>query len=295
MSSAPLPAVIPQRQARPPRLSLVTIAEALEGPEISDGRWHRGFTWSPERVSGGGLVDADCDGGTDTLTPDAELVDRAGDPYVVWAANECSTFGFAEHDYVPRAQRLLLATQSHHLAAELWDGALAAAAGASENRNVWLAKDDADELTSAAVSPLIALGEVEDALAFYLQGAMGMIHCTPQVLTHLFAADAVVMDGAMVRTVNGHKLVVDSGYSGDGPESGDEADSSSQWIYGTDLIDLLLGDIQTPTPGRVFAEMDRSVNTVQVYADRIAGWRWDHQCHVAAEVNVGVSDIGSGS
>lgn len=287
------PAVIQNRQAKPPRYSLIVAADALEGPEITDGRWQQGFTWDVERHSGGGLLahESNGQGGSAAISGETELVDLVGDPYIVWATHECSTFGFKEHEYVERAARLLKAVESFHLAAELWDGAVAAA---ESNRNRFLSAADCDTLTSTAVSVVTGVGLIEDALAFYLRGGAGMIHVTPQVLTHMCNAQIVERDGKVWRTCNGHKVVADAGYSGDG-EGAAVADSSSQFIYGTDMIDVLLGDIMTPNATEAFQEMDRTVNTVTVRAQRMAGWRWDGQAHVNAEVNVGIAGIGAGS
>lgn len=284
-----LPAIIQNRPARQPRLSLIAIVDAIEGPDISDGRWHRGFTWKPERVTGGGLLPSDCQGTNAARTPDESLDEPEGDPYVVWASQKDSTFGFADFDYLERATRLLRSVESFHLAAELWDGAVAASEG---NANTWLSNAAADTLTAGPVSVTAALASIEEALAFYLHGSTGQVHVSPQLMAHLLNATVLIPDGQKYLTPMGHRLVVDAGYTGNGPNDDQDADAASQWMYGTDPIDLLLGEVNAPSPARMTAEMDRSVNDIIVYADRMVGWRWDGQAHVAAEVNVGVSAIG---
>ena len=70
-----------------------------------------------------------------------------------------------------------------------------------------------------------------------------MIHCTPQVLTHLVDRGSVIKEGNVWVTPMGHIVVADAGYSGDGPDA-DAADSTSQWMYGTSLLSVILGPVE---------------------------------------------------
>lgn len=285
-------ALVAPRPATPPVYGLLVAAEVLNDPDM---RWADGMTWAPEAglnnvYSGVQLLD--CGSNADRNADNADGVsDRTMDPLVVWSASVCSTFGEAARDWVGRATRQLLAVQSYYVAAELWDGAQADAAS---NGNEWLTGGNAEveDSFSTAAAPVNALACVERVLAQNLYGQRGMVHMTPQLLTILVAEGAVYRDGRLWVTPNGHIVVADAGYSGNGP-NGDNAGATYQWIFGTDMISVRLGPVEV-LPGSMddaaarAAAIDRTVNTVRVYADRLAAYQWDALTAVSAKVNVGI-------
>lgn len=285
--------------ARPPRYSLLIAA-----PSITDSvRWQAGVTFAPEGCGDGGRVAIDCIGGTDPIDPAENPEWATSDAFAVWAADRCSTFGRAARDYAGRARRQLEATQSFQIAAEVWGGSLVGEPillGSSEvNENLPLTDVSSDRVTTTAVAPVDALAMVVGALGACGQGRQGMIHVTPQVLEHLITNSAVYRDAGLWYSAMGHLIVADDGYDGSGP--GGVPASTTQFIYGTSMMQVRLGEIMTvpsePESGEIDwpAAVDPYTNLVTVIAQRPALVEWDRCCHIAAEVNIPVPATGGGS
>lgn len=282
-------------QARPPRYGLLAAAPTVDDADLRvlAGGWE----YQPEACGLSGRDSITCAGSTQGVMDAADQRPGVleGDPLWLWAADECSTFGFQARDWQGRARRQLAATESYELAAELWDGTVTAADGLA-NPYLASAAADSDTVTSAAADPVDALACIEAGLARYLRGQQGMVHVTPQLLTHLRAAQAISREGTVWTTSMGHIVVADAGYSGAGP--GGAAAGASQWAYGTSMVQVRLGPVEM-IPGTLddarslAAAMDRAVNNVVVVAGRLAGYQWANDCaHVAAEVDLAVCAIG---
>ena len=69
------------------------------------------------------------------------------------------------------------------------------------------------------------------------------------------------------------------------------AAGASQWAYATSLIQIRLGPVNV-RGGPNADGVDRSNNTAEVYAERMAAAAWDGCCHLAAEFNVATCGIG---
>lgn len=286
-------AVIDAPPARPPRYGLIASAEVVED---LTSRWEGGFTFAPEGCGNSGRASTPCAGTTDSLDSAAgnpPVVE--GEPFVVWAKDECSTFGFNARDYAGRARRQLEATQSFQVAQELWEGTLASADGLP---NRALVDSGSDTVTTAPTGLQTALACLEQGLAQCGQGRRGMIHLTPQLLTHLVGAQIGFREGNQVVTALGTLLVADAGYSGSGP--GGVPATTAQWMYATSLIQIRLSAIDL-IPGNFTEAMDRAravdrrTNRVRLYAERLAAYAWDECCHLAAEVDIPACAIGGAS
>lgn len=266
--------------ATPPRYSLLQVAPevpAVDPPE----RWQDGWVFNPEGCGTSGRVALNCRGGTGEMTDGAENPgDVTGTPFVVWAWDQCSMLGFQARDFEGRARRQLLATESYQVANELWTGSLrdSIAPTAKQLENAALVDADADVVTDGAVSPGAALAEVVGALSSCGMGTRGMVHVTPKMLVALAAADVIYQSGGVWVTPMEHIVVADAGYPGTGPDG-----ATGEWIYGTSMIYTRRSDVLVPATFE--QSVDRSVNTVTLYAQRLAGFMWDGCCHVAAEVN----------
>ena len=278
--------------ARPPRYSLVQIAEDAQ---LSPEALAAGWTFNPELCghSRGGVVQLDCTGDNDPRNPAAHAPIVEGDPFIVWAADECSTFGFQARDWVGRAQRALRASESYHVAKTLWTGG---GLGLAQRHLNDVASDGLTGGTGVDV--VTALGLVEEGLAYYLRGQSGMVHVTMSFLEHAAAAYAIYRDGNVWRTASGHLVVADAGYDGSAP--GGAPATTTQWIYGTSPIAIGLGPVNVLPETFQDAKdqamaLDRTVNNVTVYADRLATWVWDECAHVGAQVAIPVGQVAIGS
>lgn len=281
---------------RPAAVSLVNSAvtpdqQAEVGPV--GGRWQQGFRFTPEPCGNGWVEDPCAPEPRDTPARGTQV---EGEPYALVTPDRCTATGFQQADYVGRAQRLMLRRQSALIAAELWSGELAAAAGWPNQTLVGTGdpEDTPDELTNGPASAVVALACLEQYLAACGLGDRGMIHMTPQLASHItsVAPGALRREGGLLLTVLDTIVVPDAGYPGSGP--GGVPAGASQWAYATGLVQIEMSEVMV-LPGELAQALDRSTNTVEYFAQRLAAHAWDGCCHGAAEVDLGVCLIGGAS
>jgi hypothetical protein len=286
---APHKTIVAAPPALAPFRSLLQIADPIswgsDGAQEDDRvpRWHGGIEWIPEQKNQFGIVSVGCHGNTDALEDDFDLDGLTyADPFVVYAEDHCSTFGWAAHDYTGRATRQLLATQSAAAAAELERGTLAQA---DSNDNRWLTQNPDNVGAPAAQSVVAALGDVEMGLAEHFGGRRCMVHTSPAILTALHAAYALELAGNKWLTAMGNIVVADAGYLGAAPDGNN---STKQWIYGTLPVEYALSPVEllpgTLEEARTFAT-DVATNLTRVYAQRLVLLRWDEGV-VTAETDI---------
>lgn len=268
--------------AQPPRVSLLQSVQLIQGDEL--GRWEAGYEFVPLGVGAGGVVAAEwCAGETarDGERPPGIVGAR---PYWVWEARECTSLQMRYAQAAAEARQLLQVTESYHVAREFWRGDEATAAGADWDDQPVLARPSSDTLTNGAVDFVEALACLERGLASAQRGRRGMIHATPELVTHWASKYVVYRDGNQLVTLLGTIVVTDAGYDGSGP-NGEAAADNSQWAYATGMVQVRLGDT-TVLPGTEAEELNRQVNTTEVYAQRLVSPSWDLTAHLAVEVAV---------
>lgn len=286
-------APIPATPAQPPRYGLLAAAPVTP---MAGVRWQAGVTWNPEQCGVSGRFAVDCDGGTDELVAERSGRIVNADPFGIFAADECSPFGFQSRDWNGRATRQLEATQSYQIANELWTGTLSTAEGLD---NQALTDSTSDTLTNAPALPVEAFACLEQGLAECSKGRRGMLHVTPQALVHLVTNYTVVREGGQFVSPLGNIVVADAGYDGSGP--GGVPAGASQWMYATGIVSIVLEPAATLIPGSLddaqnFARaLNRADNTLTVRAEKLAMYLWDQCCHLAAEVDLAVCLVGGAS
>lgn len=267
----------------PPRYGLVAVAATPN--DIPIANWIGGWRFTPAQCGVAGREAIECDGGVGgTLDPSRRPAIVEGDPFYVWAGDECGMAGYLPDDAEERAREQLAATESFEIANELWTGDVTDVPRP-------LSHVASDRVTTGAVDPVTALALLEQAVAFCSKGRRGMVHMTPQLLDHLAAATAIHMEGPAWYTPLGNTVVADAGYTGSHP--GNLAPGATQFMYGTGMVRVLLGPVEVI--GDISSQLDRSVNTRTTIAGRPAGVQWDQCCHFAAEVNVAPPAIGGAS
>lgn len=295
---AQLRAPVQAPQVRPPRYGLLAAAPVVDDADLRvlAGGW----AFQPEGCGPSGRDSITCAGSVDgVMNADGQRPATInGDPVWIWAGDECSTFGWEARDWQGRARRTLAAVESYQLANELWTGAITQA-DTLDNRYLAEPGASSDTVGGAAADPVDALACLEQGLAHYLKGQQGMIHVTPQALTHLVSARVATLTGTTWTSPNGHLIVADAGYPGTGP--GGSSSTSLQWGYGTPMIQVRLGPVEV-IPGSIddarglAQAMDRSVNDVVVVAGRLAGFQWASECaHVATRIDLPSCLIGGAS
>lgn len=277
-------AVVDPSPVAPPRVGLLSSART---PDDGPARWTGGFSYEPERTCDDPRIVVDpCSISDGDLDAFPEPASETWDPYVVSAGVVCSGLGAPGRSDEALARRRLLATEQRQIERELWRGDRARS---SSWTNRYLASAEADVLSPAATGVALTHGLacLEEYLADQLDGSVGMIHATRQVVTHWMGLDLVRREGNLLLTVHDTRVVPGSGgYDGSGPgaSAGDPpvaASTGDVWAYATELVDVRLGEIEVVGP-----ELDRDVNTLEVRAQRFAVASWDGCAHGAVQLDV---------
>lgn len=267
------PQAIDGPPAQPPVYGLLIAADVVNDGE----QWHAGVKWRPEQIGGGGTVGLECDGGTDDLGQATNPVNITAEPFVVWAEDHCAvlTGSKALLEYEARARRQLNAIQSYEIAHEFQ---LGAQRDADSLHNVAL--KDATVIHPGAVSEVVAVSELEAALAQTFKGRRGMIHVAPQVFTILHSTFLLERAGQKWITAQGTVVVSDAGYT--------EEVNGFLWAYATGPVQVRLGEVDIPAPTLSRGAIDTSVNDVRVYAQREALVQVDGE--IAGTAGAGTAD-----
>jgi hypothetical protein len=296
--------VDPSRPVPPP---VGLLPSALSPPDGEDQRWVNGFAFQALDCIPGGRFDP-CDEDLDLQIPgNPENVDYV--PFAVWTGFKCSPWD-PVLDWARAVTEALLAVEEEQISAEFWRGDIARDAS---HPNRYLTDPDSDNLSSSALSANDALACLEQYLASCNGGQQGMIHASRQLVTLWQIGGALRREGRRIYTVNDTVVVPGAGYDGSGPADGasPEPAAGSQWAYATGLVTVRresLQDVAIPVPGIAgetatitvpqviggpnWEGVDRSTNTIEARAQRLAAATWSGCCHAAVEVDVAACGIG---
>lgn len=268
----------------PPSVSLLRSARVIE--KTDDDRWINGWTCLPEGCGAGGVIATCPDPGTtmNFTTIDAFPLLK---PYYVYSADKCSAAGsWSSRDFAARATRKLLACESKLIEGELWTGAVAG--------NPAIASSAATSVTTSAVSPVVALMSLEEALADCSCGSVNMIHMRPYELGFLVENNILRREGNTWMTPMDNIVVPGRGYTGSSP-TGAPASPTSAWMYATGMVTIMHSPVRV-IPDGMHEALNRSLNDITFFAERAALAFWDSTCcHLAAQVSREMSPIGSSS
>jgi hypothetical protein len=203
--------------AAAPPLSLVAAART---PPTTGTRWEAGgVTYLPENCADHGVIDpcSNARFGSDQPNNLASVVAR---PFTVWAADECSAFGFAARDWEGRALRQLEASTPWEVEREFWAGHLSGAVGDTESGNSFLA--DATRVVDitpggGAVSVVDGIACLEQALGDTGHGGQGMIHVSRKAVIAASVSQLLHRVGNTLMTTVDTVVVPGVGYPGTGP------------------------------------------------------------------------------
>lgn len=260
-----------------PRVSFISSVPAA--PDDGD-KWQAGIAFKPEACAPGAVGGITClanlpnmsTGGTDNPS----IVHA--DPFIVWAADQCSALASTQYDFEGRARRALDTSESYHIAHELATGALAITGRRFQDGSAHI-------VTGAAVAAGVALGLLDQYLGTAGRGRRGIIHVTPSVLAGMMSAYVIEKAGGVWLSPMGNIVSADAGYTGASPAG--VAPTTSQWAYVTSMMYLRLGQVEH-LGDELFQQIDLSVNTRRYVAWRPALIEWDECVLGAAQVSLAV-------
>lgn len=285
-----------------PRVSLLSSAQTP--PAGDDPRWVQGFSWEP-------LLCSDETTRTfDNCDPPAFDIPLQGEqksylPFGISASDKCSALGLSRDGsgtsqeqifagWANRARRKLEVCQSSLIESEFWSGPIARAGGTDYASNTYLAGPGVDEL-GYALTPSDALACLEQFIASCSCGARGMIHAMPQLVSHWASGGSLRRDGNLILTINDTIVVPGAGYDGSGPNAADPIApvDGAIWAYATGIVTLRLSPVEF-IPGNLKEALNRSTNTIEVRAQRVAAPTIDC-CVGAVSLDQDICGIGVGS
>lgn len=271
------------RPASPPRVGL--LLSAHKPPDESDERWIGGLKFAPEGCNSAGVEDP-CEVEERDISDSPANVEF--EPFLVWAGDKCSTFGFQSRDYRGRAERMLAACEGAQVESEFWKGTQAQE---SDWPNAYLTSEASDVITTGSTNEMDVLALHEQALAECNCGQQGMIHAPRSVVSKWAERGVLRREGNRILTINDTIVVPGAGYDGSGPY-GDAADGSV-WTFSTGMVEVRLSAVKVvPDTFEQAAAAGRGTNIIEIYAQREAAATWDGCCHFAAEVDAPVPAIG---
>lgn len=210
-----------------------------------------------------------------TKSTEGDLEFCHADSFVVKASFECSTGGRPVAGAFEIARRRLLAWESHEVAETLWTGVTA---NGQVNPSFAFGNDECDIVPTDlspgnSLDPVAAIGALEEALTDVVPGG-GIIHAPYGLSPYLSHHNLIEKDGDRYYTTTGQTVILDSGYPGSGINNAVAA-AGSTWIVGTGPVGLWRSNVFM-TPNEVAEAVDRNVNNVTVFAERV--WAAGFSC-----------------
>jgi hypothetical protein len=136
---------------------------------------------------------------------------------------------------------------------------------------------------STAVSPAEGLAILEDYIGEET-GRQGVIHSTPGTIV-AWTNTLINPVGGKLRTINGNLVVSGGGYIGSQPSDGSAPSGLDQaWVYATGPVQIRRSEPFIPQE-QIEQALDRSDNTVVLYAERYYLVDWDAQLHAAVLID----------
>lgn len=272
----------------PSEFGLFTVAKPET--QFKEDQWIRGFSHEWDTTIRG-LVNYD-----DTDTTSSTLVSNTTPeryteikPFFIEAEDYRSALGFPGLDYVARVKRQLEGGTQKAMERELWDGAIRKG---ESHENKALSASTAtlvNSTTALSVQRALALldfelGDTSPA------GENGVIHMTKDV-AGLLSSNYMIFhnEAGHLQTISGTKIIIGSGYTGNGPDSvtGATASATNKWMYGTGAVKALLGDVDVVADTLAQSyDVAGNQNDMRIKAIRPAAVYFDPSIHLAVRVDL---------
>lgn len=274
------------------------LMSVVQMPTDDDDRvhWKNGIQYQRETCKAAESTIAQCPvvtgfGKTPTVTG---VQTKGAQPFTVYASITCSPVGNWWEEAEARTVNALTEGEARAVEQVFWTGQiqhpsgsviyphLAANAEVHSGDGIILLQPAALTPVTGAVDIVEAVGILESRLGT-CYGSVGVIHAPREALAHMSANFLIEKSGQQIRTEGGTLVAFGAGYPGTSP-AGVQPPSGTVWLYGTGAITLRRSEI-TLTSNRVQG-LDRSVNTLQLFAERTYVIGWDC-CLFAIPVTLG--------
>lgn len=225
-----------------------------------------------------------------TLSSASTVEHLKGEGFVIEVENKQSAIAYAQGDPRARMREELNAVTQKAVEYELWEG-VAIKAGSS-GAHFLTKSGGATVVTTSGVDAAKALRALEQAISNSPVGGRGVIHMTRDVASELGSrllykgsGDSATEDRAITRL--GTRVVIGSGYTGNGPvgETGASASATNKWMFATAAIEVELGPIELVTAQKSDA-LDYTVNDITSVLQRSAAVHFDPSIWYAAQVTL---------
>lgn len=275
----------------PSEFGLFTVAKP--DTRTNEDQWIRGFSqeWDTDLYSAKNWDDTDTTSATiaSDATPTRYTEIK---PFFIEAEDFRSTLGFPGLDYVARVKRQLEGVTQKALERELWDGAIRKG---ESHENKSLSASTATLIngtTALSVARALALLDFELADTSPA-GENGVIHMTKDA-AGLLASNYMLFHNEKtghLQTITGTKIIVGSGYTGNGPDgaTGATASATNKWMYGTGTVKTVLGDVDVvaDTIAQSY-DVAGNQNDMRIKAIRPAAVYFDPSIHLAVRLDLTV-------
>jgi len=273
----------------PSEFGLFTVAKP--DTQVKEDQWVRGFSqeWDTSIYSAKNWDDTDTTSATvasnATPTRYTEI-----NPFFIEAEDYRSTLGFAGFDYVARVKRQLEGITQKAMEREIWDGAIRKG---ESHANKALSASTATLIngtTALSVARALALLDFELADTSPA-GENGVIHMTKDA-AGLLSANYMIfhnVEKGHLQTISGTKIIIGSGYTGNGPDTqtGATASATNKWMYGTGTVKAFLGDVDVVADTLAQSyDVAGNQNDMRIKAIRPAAVYFDPSIHLAVRVDL---------
>lgn len=279
----------------PAQYDLLSTATFLD---LQDAHWQMGINWVPNCPEVSGALDAclaltadgedgteenpaeliavDLDGNT-VKSPTSGWAIRGATPFTVYARIDCSPVGTWD-EISARTEQALTRAEATAVEQAFFSGILPDQTDetvyphlASENYVVDgedLMQIPAEVVSETPVTPQVGIGLLEHAMRQCYPG-VATLHMPLSMAALMGNLDLSEVRAGTVRTRAGSKVVFGAGYPGTAPDGTDTPGVS--WIYATGDVFYQRDAVRRFTP---VESLDRTVNTVQMIAERtyVIGW-----------------------
>jgi len=273
----------------PSEFGLFTVAKP--DTQLKEDQWVRGFSqeWDTSIYSAKNWDDTDT---TSAIIASNATPTRYTEikPFFIEAEDYRSTLGFAGFDYVARVKRQLEGITQKAIEREIWDGAIRKG---ESHANKALSASTATLIngtTALSVARALALLDFELADTSPA-GENGVIHMTKDA-AGLLSANYMIfhnVETGQLQTISGTKIIIGSGYTGNGPDTqtGATASATNKWMYGTGTVKAFLGDVDVVADTLAQSyDVAGNQNDMRIKAIRPAAVYFDPSIHLAVRVDL---------